>query len=175
MLRAFSPYVLVVAFLIFTRTVPVPEEKKRTVQSPGSTIRSSTRTPSDVVVPTRLPATRRMWVTSRVTVLLPFVPLIETTGIRRSVSRIHSGGVVRAALGPVVGADRVAGVLGRLPAAASLHPAQVNGHPALTIRLNGELDAILAIRIDDGLITGLYAVRNPEKLSYMRSETALRR
>jgi RNA polymerase sigma-70 factor (ECF subfamily) len=31
------------------------------------------------------------------------------------------------------------------------------------------------VRIDDGLITGLYAVRNPEKLSHMRRETALRR
>ena len=51
------------------------------VQSPGSTIRSSTRTPSDVVVPTRRPARSRMWVISRVTVLLPFVPEIETIGI----------------------------------------------------------------------------------------------
>ena len=33
---------------------------------------------------------------SRVTVLLPFVPVIETTGIRRSASRIHVGGVERA-------------------------------------------------------------------------------
>ncbi len=36
-------------------------------------------------------------------------------------------------------------------------------------------DARLAVRIDDGLITGLYAVRNPEKLSHMQRETALRR
>ena len=66
------------------------------VQSPGSTIRSSTRTPSEVVVPTCRPARSRMWVISRVTVLLPFVPEIETTGIRRSASRIQVGGVVRA-------------------------------------------------------------------------------
>ena len=33
---------------------------------------------------------------SRVTVLLPFVPEIDTTGTRRSASRIHAGGVVRA-------------------------------------------------------------------------------
>ncbi len=37
-----------------------------------------------------------MWVVSRVTVLLPFVPVIETTGIFRSASRIQAGGVVRA-------------------------------------------------------------------------------
>ena len=34
---------------------------------------------------------------------------------------------------------------------------------------------VMAVRIDDGLITGLYAVRNPEKLSRIERETALRR
>jgi RNA polymerase sigma-70 factor (ECF subfamily) len=85
------------------------------------------------------------------------------------------GGVVQAALAPIVGADQVAGVLGRVAATASLRPAQVNGHPALIVRLNGEIDTVMAVRIDDGLITGLYAVRNPEKLSHMQRETDLRR
>ncbi|WP_433199508.1 RNA polymerase sigma-70 factor [Nocardia sp. CA-107356] len=85
------------------------------------------------------------------------------------------GGVVRAALSPVVGADLVARVLGRIAATTSLRPAQVNGHPALIIQLEGKVDTIVAMRIDDGLITGLYAVRNPEKLSRMQRETALRR
>jgi RNA polymerase sigma-70 factor (ECF subfamily) len=85
------------------------------------------------------------------------------------------GGVVPAALAPVVGAHTVADVLGRISAAASLQPAQVNGHPALIIRLNGEIDTVMAARIDDGLITGLYAVRNPEKLSHMQRQTALHR
>jgi RNA polymerase sigma-70 factor (ECF subfamily) len=85
------------------------------------------------------------------------------------------GGVVPAALAPVAGAGTVARVLGRIAAAASLQPAQVNGYPALIIRLNGEIDTVLAVRIDDGLITGLYAVRNPQKLSHMEQETTLRR
>jgi RNA polymerase sigma-70 factor (TIGR02957 family) len=89
------------------------------------------------------------------------------------------GGVKQAVPRPVVGADKVARVLtaglARLAAAASLRPAQVNGHPALILRLNGEIDTVVAVRIDDGLITGLYAVRNPEKLSHMEKETALRR
>ena len=85
------------------------------------------------------------------------------------------GGVKQAALAPVAGAGTVARVLGRIAAAASLQPAQVNGYPALIIRLNGEIDTVIAVRIDDGLITGLYAVRNPEKLSHMERETALRR
>ncbi len=89
------------------------------------------------------------------------------------------GGVVQAVLVPVVGAGKVARLLaagGRIAAAAaSLQSAQVNGYPALILRLNGEIDTVVAVRIDDGLITGLYAVRNPEKLSHMERETALRR
>jgi RNA polymerase sigma-70 factor (ECF subfamily) len=89
------------------------------------------------------------------------------------------GGVVQAVLVPVAGADKVgrllAAGLGRIPATASLQPAQVNGYPALILRLDGEIDTVIAVRIDDGLITGLYAVRNPEKLSHMAQETTLRR
>jgi RNA polymerase sigma-70 factor (TIGR02957 family) len=89
------------------------------------------------------------------------------------------GGVKQAVLRPIVGADSVARVLaaglGRIAATASLQPAQVNGYPALILRLDGEIDTVIAVRIDDGLITGLYAVRNPEKLSHMERETALRR
>ena len=89
------------------------------------------------------------------------------------------GGVVQAALAPVVGADRVARLLaaglGRIAAAASLQPAQVNGYPALILRLNGDIDTVIAVRIDDGFTTGLYAVRNPGKLSHMEQETTLRR
>ncbi|MGI5487617.1 RNA polymerase sigma-70 factor [Microtetraspora malaysiensis] len=85
------------------------------------------------------------------------------------------GGVVQAAPAPIVGADRVAPLAAGLSrfGAAALRPAQVNGHPALVLRLNGEIDTVMAVRIDDGLITGLYAVRNPKKLSRMERETAL--
>lgn len=89
------------------------------------------------------------------------------------------GGVKQAILRPVVGADRVgrvlAGGLGRVEGRATLRPAQVNGHPALVMSLDGELDTVLALRIDGGLVTGVYAVRNPEKLSRMAAETTLRR
>jgi RNA polymerase sigma-70 factor (TIGR02957 family) len=89
------------------------------------------------------------------------------------------GGLKQAVPRPIVGADKVARLLAaglsRVAATASLQPAQVNGYPALIFRLDGELDTVVAVRIDDGLITGLYAVRNPEKLSHMEQETALRR
>jgi hypothetical protein len=57
----------------------------------------------------------------------------------------------------------------------SLRPVEVNGHPALILELDDEIDTVLALRIDDGLVTGLYAVRNPEKLSRMQRETTRRR
>jgi RNA polymerase sigma-70 factor (ECF subfamily) len=88
------------------------------------------------------------------------------------------GGVVQAALKPVTGANRVASLvasLARFGAAASLRPAEVNGYPALVLRLNGAIDSVIAIRIDDGRVTGLYSVRNPEKLSRIHQETHLHR
>jgi RNA polymerase sigma-70 factor (ECF subfamily) len=89
------------------------------------------------------------------------------------------GGVVQAVVRPIVGANRVARLLAiglpRIGGQASVEPVQINGSPALIIRLNGEIDDVVAVRIDDGLITGLYVVRNPEKLSRVERETAVSR
>ncbi|MGC0409738.1 RNA polymerase sigma-70 factor (TIGR02957 family) [Streptomyces sp. SAI-195] len=89
------------------------------------------------------------------------------------------GGIKQAVLRPVIGADKVArlmlGGLVKLDMEMRMDPAQVNGHPALVIRLDGELDTVVAVRFDDGRITGLYAVRNPEKLTRMREEATLSR
>ncbi|MBF6517635.1 RNA polymerase sigma-70 factor [Nocardia cyriacigeorgica] len=88
------------------------------------------------------------------------------------------GGVARAASAPIVGAEAVAGLLaaglGNL-AARSMETAWVNGYPALILRLAGEIDTVIAMRVDDGLITGLYSVRNPEKLSRVQREVNVRR
>ncbi|WP_225729573.1 MULTISPECIES: RNA polymerase sigma-70 factor [unclassified Nocardia] len=85
------------------------------------------------------------------------------------------GGVVQAALEPIVGADPVARVVGRIAGTALLRAEQINGHPALVVRIDGRVDTILTVRIDDGLVSGLYAVRNPAKLSRTERETALHR
>ena len=53
----------------------------------------------------------------------------------------------------------------------SLEPVQVNGCPALLLRLNGEIDSVVAVRVEGGLIAGLYTVRNPAKLSRVEQET----
>lgn len=115
-------------------------------------------------------------------VLAAFQQAVETGDVQRLLDMIapdvvlltDGGGVVRAALEPVVGAETVAHVLGRLTS-ATWQPAQVNGHPALILRTGGEIDTLLAVRLEGGLITGLYAVRNPEKLSRIDRETAVGR
>lgn len=88
------------------------------------------------------------------------------------------GGIRQAVLRPVVGAEKVARLLatglGRVPD-VSLLPAQVNAHPALIVRLDGAVDTVMTMRITAGLVSAVYAVRNPEKLSHMERETTLRR
>ncbi|MGK5554509.1 RNA polymerase sigma-70 factor [Actinomadura kijaniata] len=116
-------------------------------------------------------------------VLTAFQRAVETGDLRDLLDRLapdvvlltDGGGVVRAAPAPVVGADRVAAVLRGIDRAMSPRPAQVNGHPALVLRRDGRIDTVLALRVEDGLVTGLYAVRNPEKLSRVERETVLSR
>ncbi|WP_408648562.1 RNA polymerase sigma-70 factor [Streptomonospora mangrovi] len=87
------------------------------------------------------------------------------------------GGVKRAALRPVVGAEKIlrflVGGLGRIGGAVTAEASLVNGNPALVVRLDGELDGVLALRIEGGRVTGLYYVRNPEKLTRVGTETPL--
>lgn len=89
------------------------------------------------------------------------------------------GGVKRAVPRPLVGADKVTRLFGvgleQVGDALSVEATQVNGHPALIIRLDGEVDGVLAVRLDQGLVTGLYYVRNPDKLSRVAYETAVSR
>ncbi|WP_030793885.1 RNA polymerase sigma-70 factor [Streptomyces sp. NRRL S-920] len=89
------------------------------------------------------------------------------------------GGIKRAALRPIAGADKVArfylGGSARVGAVVTTEPTLVNGAPALLVRLDGELDGVLAVRVEDARITGLYYVRNPEKLSRVASQTRLTR
>ncbi|WND39735.1 RNA polymerase sigma-70 factor [Streptomyces sp. BB1-1-1] len=87
------------------------------------------------------------------------------------------GGIKHAALRPVTGAERVArmfaGGVGKFEGTFSTEPTLVNGNPALLVRLDGEIDGVMAIGVEDGRITGLYYVRNPEKLSHITSEAPL--
>ena len=87
------------------------------------------------------------------------------------------GGVKQAALRPVTGAEKVVrmlfGGLGKVDGTLTGEPTVVNGNPALLVRLDGDLDGIMAACVEDARITGLYYVRNPDKLTRVESETLL--
>jgi RNA polymerase sigma-70 factor (ECF subfamily) len=89
------------------------------------------------------------------------------------------GGVKHALLQPVVGADKVARLLAvgwwKRDGERTLEPVQINGSPGLLVRVDGEIDGVLAMRVENGYITGAYHVRNPEKLSRVERETIVSR
>ena len=87
------------------------------------------------------------------------------------------GGVKQAALRPIIGAEKVVRFIlsgiGKTEGTLTSDPTVVNGNPALVVRLDGEIDGVIAIRVEDARIAGLYYVRNPEKLTRVESETPL--
>jgi RNA polymerase sigma-70 factor, ECF subfamily len=87
------------------------------------------------------------------------------------------GGFKHAARRPVTGAERVArmfaGGIGKFEGTITTETTMANGNPALLVRLNGEMDGVMTLRVEDTGITGLYYVRNPEKLSHVTSVTPL--
>ncbi|MCB5180601.1 RNA polymerase sigma-70 factor [Streptomyces antimicrobicus] len=80
------------------------------------------------------------------------------------------GGVVNAARRPVLGAQKVArflvGAMGKYVAGVPVGHQEVNGAPALVF---GEL-AVVVVEFDDGLVSGVRAVVNPEKLGFLRRQ-----
>ncbi|MFG1824049.1 RNA polymerase sigma-70 factor [Microbispora bryophytorum] len=89
------------------------------------------------------------------------------------------GGIKHALLRPIVGAGKVARLLAagldRFGTEVSVEPVRVNGHPGLVMRIHGEIDGVVAMRIEGGLVTGVYFVRNPDKLAHVERETSLSR
>ncbi|WP_329591637.1 RNA polymerase sigma-70 factor [Streptomyces sp. NBC_01362] len=87
------------------------------------------------------------------------------------------GGIKQAARRPIIGADKVArylvGGTNKNTATITISPTLANGNPAFLLRLDGVIDGVVAFRIEDAHITGLYYVRNPEKLTRVDSETPL--
>lgn len=87
------------------------------------------------------------------------------------------GGIKQAALRPIIGAERVIRMfclgLPEIKGTLTGEHIVVNGNPVLVMRLNGMIDGVLAIRIENARITALYYIRNPKKLTRIKSQTAL--
>jgi RNA polymerase sigma-70 factor (ECF subfamily) len=86
------------------------------------------------------------------------------------------GGVVKAALRPILGREKVLRFLQAVaPAIGRTEVAAVNGAPGLRVLVDGEVDLVATLRIEDGQVTGLYLVRNPRKLERVDEAVRLRR
>jgi len=86
---------------------------------------------------------------------------------------LHSdgGGKARAALHPILGADRVArflvGVTRKRQPGDRVALVRVNGDPALYLQRRGRPMAVIVVQIDDGVVSDIKAVLNPDKLAHL--------
>ncbi|MEV6659426.1 RNA polymerase sigma factor SigJ [Nocardia fluminea] len=84
------------------------------------------------------------------------------------------GGVVNTVRRPVHGPDKVARlVIGLLAKGQRLgvlgaHLGIYNAMPTILATVDGILDQVTSIEVTDGLVTAIYSMRNPEKLSTVR-------
>jgi RNA polymerase sigma-70 factor (ECF subfamily) len=81
------------------------------------------------------------------------------------------GGRAPAALKPIFGSDKVQRLLlalsGKIKSEAApiIKPVEINGRTGLLIVVDGVLYSALDIEADDGRITAIYLLRNPDKLA----------
>jgi RNA polymerase sigma factor (sigma-70 family) len=104
-------------------------------------------------------------VRSLVDVLAPDVVLVS-----------DSGGIVPAARKPIAGAEKVLAVVTRALQFSdfAVTTAWVNGMPGAVIHVDGTA-AAMSIQVEDGRITRIYAMRNPQKLGWLDKVAELRR
>lgn len=87
---------------------------------------------------------------------------------------LHSdgGGKVSAARRPVYGPEKVAalllGLASKFGAGAAPEFIELNGLPAVAFREEGTLTTVFQLERQDGLVTGVYAMRNPDKLRHLQ-------
>jgi RNA polymerase sigma-70 factor (ECF subfamily) len=88
------------------------------------------------------------------------------------------GGVVAAVRQPVVGAKKIVNLLGgfaHAAPAAVVEPVLLNGAPGARVVLDGAIDTVIGFAFEDGRISRVFAVRNPDKLRRLSLETPLSR
>jgi RNA polymerase sigma-70 factor (TIGR02957 family) len=87
------------------------------------------------------------------------------------------GGIVQAAPRPIEGAEQVARFLVAVQGGRQFvaRPVLINGAPGIRIEVAGALDTAMSFTIEGGRITGLYAIRNPNKLAWLDDAAQLAR
>jgi RNA polymerase sigma-70 factor (ECF subfamily) len=92
------------------------------------------------------------------------------------------GGKVLAARRPIFGREQVVSLLlgfrRTAPAigvpleSVTLDIVEVNGEPAVLLRVDGRLDGVYVMAVDEAAITAIRVVRNPDKLTYIEHQLA---
>jgi len=90
------------------------------------------------------------------------------------------GGRVRgAARRPVVGARKLAaylvGGLAKYGMTIAMSPMLVNGQPGLRVEVEGRLVGAVSVTVEDGRVSRIYSIANPEKLERLDAEVPLTR
>ncbi|WP_081683922.1 RNA polymerase sigma factor SigJ [Granulicoccus phenolivorans] len=119
--------------------------------------RPATRAEHDAVFRSFVTATRTGDLTAMLALLDPAV-----------VAHSDGGGVVSAARNPVVGPDRVARLLlGLLQkrTTATLLPTVTGDGLSVLVAQDGAADSIVSVSVSAGLVTDVYLIRNPAKLT----------
>lgn len=80
------------------------------------------------------------------------------------------GGKAAAALNPIYGADRITrfflGILKKIGAPHGIEAITINGRPGFALTAFGRLHSVVSFDLDDGRISGIYVMRNPDKLHH---------
>jgi RNA polymerase sigma-70 factor (ECF subfamily) len=119
----------------------------------------------DVIVERFLEAVSTGDIQSLMDVLAPDVVLVTDGGGKR-----------KAALRPILGRDKVVRFMqANANPEATAELRTVNGGPALAVIIHGEVDTVVTFLVEDGLVSGMYAVRNPEKLLRLEEPVTLAR
>jgi RNA polymerase sigma-70 factor (ECF subfamily) len=92
------------------------------------------------------------------------------------------GGKVLAARRPIFGREHVVNLLMGFRRTApaigvplesiTLDIVEVNGEPAVLLRVDGRLDGVYVMAVEEGAITAIRVVRNPDKLTYIERQLA---
>lgn len=88
------------------------------------------------------------------------------------------GGIAAAVRQPVIGAKKIVNLLGgfsRTLPDAVVEAIVLNGAPGARILLDGVVDTVIGFAFEDGRISRVFAVRNPDKLGRLAEETSLSR
>jgi RNA polymerase sigma-70 factor (ECF subfamily) len=67
----------------------------------------------------------------------------------------------------LLGLRRTAATLG---VSMSSNVSLVNGEPAIVVRVGPQIDSVYVCSIADGRIAAIHAVRNPDKLEYLKGQ-----